>query len=141
MSCVSHRHISCILSPPSADDAPEDEKCNDCGPCAPCNGCVALPAPYNEGLSSEGILALVGIGNGSKNSGDDSLSGEVLLKRLLGKDFELSIRTAPECGGCSDCLPCIDCCEYLERGLGFFISFGTHLPCMLSYHYLFACFA
>ena len=138
--CISSP-FSCILSPPSADDAPEDEKCNDCGPCAPCNGCVALPVPYNEGLSSEGILALVGIGNGSKNGGDDSLSGEVLLKRLLGEDFELSMRKAPECDGCSDCLPCIDCCEYLERGLGFYIvrdAFAMHVVLSL---FFFACFA
>jgi len=89
--------------------SPDDEKCADCEPCTPCLGCVALPAPYNEGLSPEGILALVGIGSNSSSGGDDSLSGEALLKRLFGNDFELSMRNAPECVECTDCLPCIDC--------------------------------
>ena len=116
---MSHRHLSCLLFVASlaVGASPDDEKCAYCEPCTPCLGCVALPAPYNEGLSPEGILALVGIGSNSSSGGDDSLSGEALLKRLFGNDFELSMRNAPECVECTDCLPCIDCCEYLERGL------------------------
>ena len=106
--CMSYRHLSCLLSISilAVGASPDDEKCADCEPCDPCLGCVALPAPYNEGLSPEEILALVGIGSNSSG-------GEALLKRLFGNDFELSMRNAPECVDCTECLPCIDCCEYI----------------------------
>ena len=131
---MSHHHLFCLLSIAylAVGASSDDDKCADCDICAPCLGCVALPAPYNEGLSREGVLALVGIGS-------DSSGGVALLKRLFGNDFELSMRNAPECAECTDCLPCIDCCEYLERGLEL-ISFEAHSPCMLSHPFCFAYF-
>ena len=92
---------------------PDDVKCIDCDRCSSCLGCVALPAPFNEGLSPEGILEFVGIGN--DKLADSSLKGEELLKILFGRDFELSIRASPDCEECSDCSSCIGCRKYLFR--------------------------
>jgi len=133
--CMSYRHLSCLLSISilAVGASPDDEKCADCEPCDPCLGCVALPAPYNEGLSPEEILALVGIGSNSSG-------GEALLKRLFGNDFELSMRNAPECVECTECLPCIDCCEYIEREdwSCFHLKRTRHACCLILFYY--ACF-
>ena len=83
----------------------------ECDSCSSCLGCVALPEPYNEGLSPEAILDLVGIGN--DRMADSSLRGEELLKRLFGDEFELSIRSSPDCKECSDCSSCIGCRKYI----------------------------
>lgn len=95
----------------TVDAASDDVKCIDCDRCSSCLGCVALPEPFNGGLSPEGILDLVGIGN--DKMADSSLKGEELLKILFGEEFELSIRNSPECGECSDCSSCIGCREYI----------------------------
>ena len=108
-----------LFQPVAVDRNPDDVKCIDCDRCSSCLGCVALPAPYNEGLSPEGILDLVGIGN--DKMADSSLKGEELLKILFGEEFELSIRSSPECEECSDCSSCIGCRKYITF---FCISFG-----------------
>jgi len=121
-SCSVCAPYSCLTSvlllfhPAAVGAASDSENCADCDSCSPCVGCAALPEPYNNGLTPEGILALVGIGYDSNDRVKDSdLVGEDLLKRLFGADFNLSIRSsAPECQECpeSDCLPCIGCREY-----------------------------
>ena len=105
-SCLPFRHNTV-----GADS--DDAKCIKCNRCSSCLGCVSLPAPLNEGLSPEGILEFVGIGNDKMS--DSSLKGEELLKILFGEEFELSIRASPDCEECTDCSSCIGCRKYLFR--------------------------
>lgn len=106
----------------------DDVNCIDCDICSSCLGCVALPEPYNEGLSPEDILAFVGIGN--DKMADSSTRGEELLKRLFGDEFELSIRSSPECEECSDCSLCIGCRKFIT----FFASVSVEVAIISFCH-------